>query len=176
MPWFRKMFPRNRFQLNLKFFHVVDNRKIPKRNSPQYRYTKLHFLIYKYKLSYWYTIYLEILTMTNMRCSTSLFFFYLFEDQTYANTMFTRYYQPQQDICVDETIVGTRGRTAMLQYIPLKHSKFVVKVWVLAESTTGYIVRISCYLGKKFKPVTSGVCQGTSVVLDLLRESELLGR
>lgn len=75
MPWFRKMFPRNRFQLILKFFHVVDNRKIPKRNSPQYRYTKLHFLIYKYKLSYWYTIYLEILTMTNMRCSTSLFFF-----------------------------------------------------------------------------------------------------
>lgn len=74
MPWFRKMFPRNRFQLILKFFHVVDNRKIPKRNSPQYRYTKLHFLIYKYKLSYWYTIYLEILTMTNMRCSTSLFF------------------------------------------------------------------------------------------------------
>lgn len=90
--------------------------------------------------------------------------------------MFTRYYQPQKDICVDETLVGTRGRTAMLQYIPSKHSKFGVKFWVLAESATGYIVRMSCYLGKKFQPVTSGVCQETSVVLDLLRESELLGR
>lgn len=64
----------------------------------------------------------------------------------------------------------------MLQYIPSKHSKFGVKFWVLAESATGYIVRMSCYLGKKFKPVTSGVCQETSVELDLLRESELLGR
>ncbi|VDI04338.1 Hypothetical predicted protein [Mytilus galloprovincialis] len=34
--WFRKMFPRNRFQLILKFLHVVDNRKISGRNDPTY--------------------------------------------------------------------------------------------------------------------------------------------
>lgn len=58
-----------------------------------------------------------------------------------ANTMFTRYYQSQQDICVDETLVGTRGRAAMLQYIPSKHLKFWVKIWVLVESATD--IRIS---------------------------------
>lgn len=58
-----------------------------------------------------------------------------------ANTMFTRYYQSQQDICVDETLLGTRGRTAMLQYIPSKHLKFWVKIWVLVESATN--IRIS---------------------------------
>lgn len=94
----------------------------------------------------------------------------------YANTLFRRHYQPQQDVCVDETLVGTRGRTAMLQYIPSKHSKFGIKFWVLAESATGYIIRMTCYLGKKFQPVTSGACQGTTVVMDLLRESSLLGR
>lgn len=64
----------------------------------------------------------------------------------------------------------------MLQYIPSKHSKFGIKFWVLAEGATGYIIRMTCYLGKKFQPVTSGVCQGTAVVMDLLRESFLLGR
>lgn len=39
--WFKTMFPRNRFQLILKFFHTVDNKKVPKRKSPHYRYKKL---------------------------------------------------------------------------------------------------------------------------------------
>ena len=36
--WFWKMFARNRFQMLLKFFHLVDNERIPPRNSPHYRY------------------------------------------------------------------------------------------------------------------------------------------
>lgn len=35
-PWFRKMFTRNRFQLLLAFFHIVDNTKLPKANQPDY--------------------------------------------------------------------------------------------------------------------------------------------
>ncbi|CAC5401509.1 unnamed protein product [Mytilus coruscus] len=35
-PWFRKVFTRNRFQLMLKFLHLVDNRHIAPRNSPSY--------------------------------------------------------------------------------------------------------------------------------------------
>lgn len=94
----------------------------------------------------------------------------------YANTLFRRHYQPQQDVCVDETLVGTRGRTAMLQYIPSKHSRFCIKFWVLAESATGYMIRMTCYLGNTFQPVKSGACQGTTVVMYLLRESPHLGR
>lgn len=64
----------------------------------------------------------------------------------------------------------------MLRYISSKHSKFGMKFWGFAESATGYIIRMTCYLGKKFQPVTSGFCQGTTVVMNLLRESSLLGR
>ncbi|MES9880151.1 MAG: hypothetical protein ABW185_04640 [Sedimenticola sp.] len=35
--WFRKMFPRNRFQNILKYFHVVDSKKLPPRTSDHYR-------------------------------------------------------------------------------------------------------------------------------------------
>lgn len=93
-----------------------------------------------------------------------------------ANTLFRRHYQPEQDVCVDGNLVGTRGGRAMLRYISSKHSKFGIKFWVLAESATGYIIRMTCNLGKKFQPVTSGFCEGTTVFMDLLRESLLLGR
>lgn len=63
-----------------------------------------------------------------------------------ANTLFRRHYQPEQNVCVDENLVGTRGGRAMLQYISSKHSKFGIKFWVLAESATGYIIRMTCNL------------------------------
>lgn len=49
-PWFKTMFPRNRFQLILKFFHIVDNKKVPKRNSPHYRYMYKKLQLYSYNL------------------------------------------------------------------------------------------------------------------------------
>lgn len=61
----------------------------------------------------------------------------------------------------------------MLQYIPSKAAKFGVKFWVLAESTTGYVAHLKCYLGKKFTP-TSNLLQGTEVVLRLLKNCNLL--
>lgn len=85
------------------------------------------------------------------------------------------FYTPDKNVCVDESLVGTRGRTAMLQYIPSKAAKFGVKFWVLAESASGYVHNIKCYLGKKFSPVTQ-LQQGTDVVLDLMRRSNLLNK
>lgn len=35
-PWFGKMFKRNRFQLILSFFHIVDNSTLPTVNQPDY--------------------------------------------------------------------------------------------------------------------------------------------
>ncbi|XP_043488987.1 piggyBac transposable element-derived protein 4-like [Polistes fuscatus] len=36
IPWFGQMFSRNRFQLLLKFFHTVDNSKLPARDYSEY--------------------------------------------------------------------------------------------------------------------------------------------
>lgn len=89
------------------------------------------------------------------------------------NRVATYFYTPDRNISVDESLIGTRGRTAMLQYIPSKAAKFGVKFWVLAESTTGYVAHLKCYLGKKFTP-TSNLLQGTEVVLRLLKICNLL--
>lgn len=70
----------------------------------------------------------------------------------------------------------TRGRTSMLQYIPTKAAKFGVKFWVLAESVTGYILRMDCYLGKTHQPTPAGESQGTNVVLSLLQNCNLLNK
>ena len=67
-------------------------------------------------------------------------------------------------MAVDKTLVATKGRTKMLQYIPSKATKFGVKFWVLAESSTGYIQHMNCYLGRVYQPTPAGTLQGTQVV------------
>ena len=57
----------------------------------------------------------------------------------FINRLFKYHYKPRRDLSIDETLIASRGRTAMLQYIPTKVAKYGVKFWVLAESATGYI-------------------------------------
>ena len=91
----------------------------------------------------------------------------------FANRMFKRYFVPRREIAVDETLVATKGRTPMLQYIPSKTAKFGVKIWVLAESLTGYIQHMNCYLGKVYQPTPAGTLQGKRLVMNILWDSDL---
>ena len=91
----------------------------------------------------------------------------------FVNRMFIRYYRPRKEVSVDESLVKTKGKTSMLQYIPSKKSKFGIKFWILAESVTGYILRIIVYRGKRFDPTPAGQLQGSNVVMSLLRETNL---
>ncbi|KAJ8316757.1 hypothetical protein KUTeg_005703 [Tegillarca granosa] len=93
----------------------------------------------------------------------------------FVNRMFKNFYVPRKEICIDESLVASRERTSMLQYIPTKHAKFGLKFWILAECTTGYILHLSCYLGKQFQPVEN-VNQGEKVVFELLKECDLLNK
>ena len=54
--------------------------------------------------------------------------------------VFPRYYQPVREVSIDEMVIGTRCRISFLQYMPQKPCKFGVKVWVLAEVKTGYVL------------------------------------
>lgn len=91
----------------------------------------------------------------------------------FLNRQFKRYYVPRREISIDETLVATRGRTQMIQYIPTKVAKFGVKFWVLAESLTGYIMHMECYLGRRYQPTPPGQSQGTNVVMKLLNVCNL---
>lgn len=92
----------------------------------------------------------------------------------FANRMYKTYYTPSQNVSVDETLVATRGRTSLRQFMRNKVAKFGVKFWVLAESSTGYVMDMVCYLGKVFEPVQQGTLQGTKVVEDLLSRCDML--
>ncbi|CAC5398923.1 unnamed protein product [Mytilus coruscus] len=140
-PWFRCMFSRNRFQNILKFLHLVDTKKLPKRNDPAYK--------------------------PSQRFKPLLDF---------VNRKFLRYYNPHRELAVDESLVGTKGKTSMLQYIPSKRSRFGVKFWMLVESVTGYVLQMDVYHGKRFDPTPAGTLQGTNVVINLMKNSHLLGK
>ena len=94
----------------------------------------------------------------------------------FINRLFKYHYKPRRDLSIDETLIASRGRTAMLQYIPTKVAKYGVKFWVLAESATGYILHMECYLGRRFQPTPAGESQGTNVVMKLLNLCELLNK
>ena len=63
------------------------------------------------------------------------------------SAMFLLYYQPAQHVSIDEMIIGTRCRVAFLQYMPKKPTRFGIKVWVLAEAKTGYVLDFQVYTG-----------------------------
>lgn len=93
----------------------------------------------------------------------------------FLNRQFLKHYQPKREVTVDETLMGTKGKSSMLQYIPSKRSRFGIKFWVLAEAVSGYILQLKIYLGKTFEPVLpAGTLQGTHVVNTLLKGANLL--
>jgi len=68
---------------------------------------------------------------------------YLFEK-------FQSVYGIQQDVSVDESLLLWKGRLVFKQYLPLKRSRFSIKLFKLCESSTGYTYRfhVPVYVGK----------------------------
>lgn len=94
----------------------------------------------------------------------------------FMNRQFGRFLVPEKEICVDETLVASKGHNIMRQYIPSKAGKFGIKFWMLCESATGYILQMTVYRGRNFDPVPSGELQGTQVVTSLLSSANLLNK
>ena len=82
------------------------------------------------------------------------------------------YYQPAQQVSIDEMMIGTRCRVPFLQYLPKKPTRFGIKVWVLAEAKTGYTLDFQVYTGKQGKDSTSTGDKGLDwrVVMDLMQQ------
>lgn len=54
---------------------------------------------------------------------------------------------PAQNVAVDETMVGFRGRFGARQYMPQKPTKWGIKAFTTADSTNGYMLNILVYTG-----------------------------
>lgn len=114
-PWFGKMFSRNRFQLLLKFFHLIDNSKLSPPGSSDY--------------------------------DPSARFQPLLD---HANRIFRQHYIPHQQLSIDESLVGTKCHTQLLQYMPNKHHhKWGIKFWMICDSISRYCLGFFVYKGAK---------------------------
>lgn len=104
---------QKRFLKILRFLHLNDNSKMPKRDSVNYdRLYKIKPLIIHLKKK------------------------------------FLDSYDPSRNMAVDESMVAFKGRSTMKQYMPMKPIKRGFKIWVAADSSTGYMLNFQVYEGK----------------------------
>jgi len=78
-------------------------------------------------------------------------------------------YKPSKCVSIDESMIPFKGRSTLKQYMLLKPIKRGYKVWCLADSQTGYVMKFSIYTGKaKQNARAPEVGLGKSVVLKLI--------
>ena len=58
-------------------------------------------------------------------------------------------YQPYENVSVDERTVCNRGHFTFRQFIKDKPTRWVIKLWVLADSKNGNNYDFEVYTGKR---------------------------
>ncbi|KAH8025542.1 hypothetical protein HPB51_009482 [Rhipicephalus microplus] len=70
----------------------------------------------------------------------------------HINDVSSQLFQPYRNMCVAERMVKSKGRSGIRQYMRDKGVKWGYKLWVLADSRTGYTVQFGVYIGKREAP------------------------
>lgn len=65
----------------------------------------------------------------------------------YINDNFSKCFIPKKNICVDESVVKFKGKICFITYNPNKPTKWGIRIYVLADSETGYVYNILPYFG-----------------------------
>ena len=96
--------------------------------------------------------------------------FKLREIWTICNTQFAKIVVPGPNISIDESLVLFKGRLVFKQFIPSKRSRFGMKIFLIVDESTRFILNMIIYTGKghplKFNPKDLGHCG--AVALELL--------
>ena len=67
---------------------------------------------------------------------------------SYIRGRCTELYQATDNVSVGERMVRSRGRSGIRQFIA-NNLRFGFKLWVLAESDSGYTLNVDVYIGKR---------------------------
>ena len=89
---------------------------------------------------------------------------------------FKECYTPGRDLSVDEGMIKYKGRVYFRQYMPKKPVKYGIKVWMVAESKTGYVSNYDIYLGKPRGSDRGETGLATKVVLDITEPFQYCNR
>ena len=84
-------------------------------------------------------------------------------------------YQPRQHVAINERMVKSRHRSGIRQYIKDKPIKWGIKHWVLADSSTAYVVDFNIYSGKEAGREISAHGLRYDVVRKFMRDYENQG-
>ncbi|KAK0137988.1 PiggyBac transposable element-derived protein 4 [Merluccius polli] len=84
----------------------------------------------------------------------------------YITARFQALYEVDGNVSVDESMIKFKGHLAFRQYLPMKPTKWGVKVWVMSESSTGYVTNFQIYAGREGS-TEKGLAH--HVVMDLAR-------
>ncbi|XP_054723265.1 piggyBac transposable element-derived protein 4-like, partial [Uloborus diversus] len=68
---------------------------------------------------------------------------------TEVRSNFCRFFTPNKNLSVDEALLKYKGRCGIIQYMPNKPAKRGIKVWMLCDSITGYVMDFEVYCGNK---------------------------
>ena len=81
---------------------------------------------------------------------------------------YQEFYQPRQNVAVDEQMVKSRHRSGIRQFNKDKPTRWGIKFWVLADSSNGYTVDFDVYVGKVEGQNVSAKGLGHDVVMKLM--------
>lgn len=85
---------------------------------------------------------------------------------------FQQLYQPSQNLAIDETMVGFRGRFGSIQYMPQKPTKWGIKAFTLTDAANGYLLNSIIYTGAQTlddaDPAHNDLPQPARVVMHLM--------
>ncbi|XP_041102644.1 piggyBac transposable element-derived protein 4-like [Polyodon spathula] len=83
---------------------------------------------------------------------------------------FTRVFCPFEDVCIEESLMLWKGRLSFKQYIPSKRHHFGIKLFIICNVKTGYILNFIIYTGGTTDIVhVSELGVSSSVVLSLMK-------
>ena len=82
-------------------------------------------------------------------------------------------YTPTENLSIDDSMIGFKGRLAFLQYMPKKPQKWGIKAWVLADTANGYVWYWKLYTGKEEDIPASNIGLAHRVVKDFLDDDRL---
>jgi len=84
---------------------------------------------------------------------------------------FLQSFAPYKNLCIDESLLLYKGRCYFKQYIPSKRSRFGIKLFLLCDCETNYVLDFIIYTGQKTNISRSNTAIGISgdVVMTLLQ-------
>ncbi|XP_063219241.1 piggyBac transposable element-derived protein 4-like [Bacillus rossius redtenbacheri] len=88
---------------------------------------------------------------------------------TNLNNTIAEAYTASSVLAVDESMIPFKGRSSLKQYMPMKPVKRGYKVWCLADSRNGYVLKFEIYTGKSTNGRMADTL-GERVVLSLTRD------